>query len=80
MSSMYLERTTTCGKWFGPETPGTKKVSFERYDLGFLQRDLAAGHSVEIRQATRDELKKFTTKLLQLRREKETRGRTEKQR
>lgn len=41
---------------------------YTRYDFGFLQRDLAAGKEIVIRQATEEEMKIFEDKLSRIKR------------
>jgi len=41
---------------------------YERYDFGFLQRDLALGYNITIRQATKKEMTIFNAQLGKVRR------------
>jgi hypothetical protein len=47
------------------------KVNYERYDYGFLQRDLEIGEEIHIRQANPSELKYFESRLKELLKRKE---------
>lgn len=45
------------------------KTTGERYDYGFLQRDLEAGAEIHIRQATGAEMRAYSLRLLDMEKE-----------